>query len=121
MGKTIAVSNLKGGCGKTMTAASLGAELARQGKRVLCLDNDAQHSLTVSFGVAEPDKLPVTLTTMMSHIIHETDFDPTAGIVRHPDGVDLLPSNNDLSKLELTLVTWRYFLHMFLIKEDTGS
>ncbi len=50
MGKTIAVSNLKGGIGKTMIAASLGVRLAKQGKRVLCLGADAQHSLTVSFG-----------------------------------------------------------------------
>ena len=103
MGKTIAVSNLKGGVGKTMTVASLGAGLARQGKSVLCLDADAQHSLTVSFGVKEPDKLPVTLSTMMSSIINETDFDPAAGIVHHPDGVDLLPSNSTLAGLEIAL------------------
>jgi len=94
---------LKGGVGKTMTAASLGAGLARQGKSVLCLDADAQHSLTVSFGVKEPDKLPVTLTTMMHNIITETDFDPLSGIVRHSDGVDVLPSNNTLAGLEISL------------------
>ena len=52
MGKTIAVSNMKGGVGKTMTAASLGAGLARQGKTVLCLDADTQHSLTISLGIS---------------------------------------------------------------------
>ena len=103
MGKTIAVSNMKGGVGKTMTAASLGAGLARQGKTVLCLDADAQHSLTISLGVSEPNKLPVTLTTVMSNIINETDFDPLAGIVHHPDGVDLLPANNTLAGLEIAL------------------
>ena len=103
MGKTIAVSNMKGGVGKTMTAASLGAGLALQGKSILCLDADAQHSLTVSFGVSEPGKLPVTLTTMMTNVINETGFDPTAGIVHHSDGVDLLPSNNTLAGLELAL------------------
>ena len=103
MGKTIAVSNMKGGVGKTMTAASLGAGLARQGKSVLCLDADAQHSLTVSFGISEPGKLPITLSTMMSNIINETDFDPTAGIVHLSDGVDLLPSNSSLAGLEIAL------------------
>ena len=103
MGKTIAVSCLKGGVGKTMTAASLGAGLARQGKRVLCIDADAQHSLTVSFGVSEPDKLPVTLSTVMSNIINETDFDQLAGIVHHPDGVDILPANSTLAGMEIAL------------------
>ena len=103
MGITIAVSNLKGGVGKTMTAVSLGAGLARQKKRVLCLDADAQHSLTVSFGISEPGKLPVTLSTMMSNIINETDFEPLSGIVRHSDGVDLLPSNNTLAGMEISL------------------
>ena len=103
MGKTIAVSNLKGGCGKTATAASLGAGLAKQGKRVLCLDADAQHSLTVSFGVKEPDKLLVTLSTLMSNIISETDFDPAAGIIHHSDDVDLLPSNSTLASMEIAL------------------
>ena len=103
MGKTIAVSNMKGGVGKTMTAASLSAGLARHGKSVLCLDADAQHSLTVSFGLSEPSKLPVTLSTMMSNIISETDFDPASGIVRHSDGVDFLPSNNTLANMEIAL------------------
>jgi len=104
MGKTIAVSNFKGGVGKTMTAASLGAGLVLQGKRVLCLDVDAQHSLTVSLGIPESDKLSITLTTLMKYVISELDFDPTAGIIQHTDGVDLIPSNNTLAKLELELV-----------------
>jgi len=94
---------MKGGVGKTMTAASLSAGLVRQGKNVLCLDADAQHSLTVSFGISEPSKLPVTLSTMMSNIINETDFDPTSGIVSHSDGVHLLPSNNTLASMEIAL------------------
>jgi len=103
MGKIISVSNMKGVVGKTMTAVSLSAGLARQGKSVLCLDADAQHSLTISFGISEPGKLPVTLSTMMSNIINETDFDPATGIVHHADGVDLLPSNNTLAGLEIAL------------------
>ena len=103
MGKTIAVSNMKGGVGKTMTAASLGTGLAKQGKSVLCLDADAQHSLTVSLGIPEPSNLPVTLSTMMSYIINETDFDPATVIVHHSDGVYLLPSNNTLAGLEIAL------------------
>jgi chromosome partitioning protein len=44
VGKTIFIGARKGGVGKSMTAASLGVGFARQGKRVLCLDADAQHS-----------------------------------------------------------------------------
>ena len=64
----------KGGVGKTMTAASLGVGLAREGKRTLVIDTDYQFSLTVSLGVKEPDKLPVALTTIMNNIISETEI-----------------------------------------------
>ena len=58
-----------------------------EGKKTLVIDADSQHSLTVSLGVKEPDKLPVTLTTVMNNIITETDFDPTDGLIHHPEGV----------------------------------
>jgi len=48
MAKTIVVTNRKGGCGKSVTTASLGVGLARQGKKTLIIDTDNQHSLTVS-------------------------------------------------------------------------
>ena len=57
MGKTILVGARKGGVGKTMTAASLGVGLARQGKKTLIIDCDSQFSLTVSLGIKEPEKL----------------------------------------------------------------
>ena len=69
MGKTIVITNRKGGCGKSVTAANLGVGLARQGKKVLLIDTDNQHSLTVSMGVSEPDKLPITLSTVIADII----------------------------------------------------
>ena len=71
MGKVLAVTNRKGGTGKTMTSVSLGVSLARQGKKILIIDADSQHSATVSLGVAEPDKLPFTLATVMQNIINE--------------------------------------------------
>ena len=104
MCKTIAVSNLKGGVGKTMTAASLSAGLARQGKRTLAVDCDSQHSLTVSFGVSEPHKLTNTLATAMMRVINDDEFEPTAGITRHSEGADLLPANSGLTGVELALV-----------------
>ena len=103
MGKTIVITNRKGGCGKSFTAASLGVGLARHGKKVLLVDADNQHSLTVSMGVSEPDKLPVTLATVISDIIAEKDIDPAAGIIHHAEGVDLMPANNNLTGIELAL------------------
>jgi len=103
MGRTIFIGARKGGVGKTMTAASLGVGLAREGKRTLVIDTDSQFSLTTSFGVNEPDKLPVTLATVMKNIIEEKGFDPTEGIIHHPEGVDLLPANSSLTGIELAL------------------
>jgi chromosome partitioning protein len=103
MGKTIAVSNLKGGVGKTMTTASLSVGLAKQGKRVLCLDADAQCSLTISFGITNPGILPVTLASVLTNIVNETDFDINSGIVHHSDGIDILPASSTLAGLEITL------------------
>ena len=78
MGKTIVITNRKGGVGKTMTTASLGIGLARQGKKTLVSDADSQQSLSISLGVSNPDKLPVTLGTVIANIINEVDIEPTA-------------------------------------------
>ena len=107
MGKTIIITNRKGGTGKSATAANLGIGLARQNKRVLIIDADSQGSLSISLGVTEPDKLPVTLGTLMSHIISETENEikPTDGIIHHAEGVDILPANNSLAKIEIELAS----------------
>jgi chromosome partitioning protein len=104
MGKTIFIGARKGGVGKTMTAASLGFGLAKQGKRVLLLDCDSQHSLTVSLGVREPEKQPVTLTSVMTDIIEERGIDTTAGILTHTEGADFLPTSGNLTGIELALL-----------------
>lgn len=103
MCKVIAVSNFKGGVGKTMTAASLSAGLARQGKRTLAVDCDSQHSLTVSFGVSEPQKLKITLASLMMNVISDDEYEPLAGIIRRAENADLLPANSGLTGVELAL------------------
>ncbi|OLA40254.1 MAG: hypothetical protein BHW36_11665 [Firmicutes bacterium CAG:24053_14] len=68
--KVIAVTNQKGGVGKTTTTANLGIGLAHQNKRVLLIDADAQGSLTLSLGYPKPDELPVTLADIMQNVQH---------------------------------------------------
>ena len=88
--KVIAVTNQKGGVGKTTTAANLGIVLAQQNKRVLLIDADAQGSLTLSLGYPKPDELPVTLADIMQNVIDDTPVPDGCGILHHGEGVDLL-------------------------------
>ena len=69
--KVIAVTNQKGGVGKTTTTANLGIGLAQQNKRVLLIDADAQGSLTLSLGYPKPDELPITLADIMQNVIDD--------------------------------------------------
>ena len=104
MCKVIAIANQKGGVGKTTTTSNLGIGLTKHGKKVLLIDADAQGSLTASLGIQEPDRLEITLATIMAAIINDEEIKPEYGILRHEEGVDFMPGNIELSGLETSLV-----------------
>src|SRR6185437_5096933 len=98
--RVVAVCNQKGGVGKTTTTISLGAALAEVGRRVLLVDFDPQGALSVGLGF-QPHELDATVYNVLM------EAGVTAGDVVFPtkvDGMDLLPSNIDLSGAEVQLV-----------------
>ena len=100
----MAVVNQKGGTGKTTTCENLGVGLAMEGKKVLLVDTDPQASLTICLGHPVPDQLSPTLSDVMGKILLEQPIAPGEGILHHPEGVDLMPANIELSGLEVSLV-----------------
>ncbi|MFE9751482.1 chromosome partitioning protein [Saccharothrix saharensis] len=99
--KILAVCNQKGGVGKTTSTINLGAALTEYGRRVLLVDFDPQGALSVGLGV-HPHQLDQTIY----NVIMERDVGVGDVIMRTPvEGMDLLPSNIDLSAAEIQLVS----------------
>jgi chromosome partitioning protein len=76
-----------------------------QGKKVLLIDADPQGDLTTSLGWPDTDSISVTLATLMEKVIQDGPIDPQDGILRHAEGVDLVPANMELSGMEIALVS----------------
>lgn len=104
MCKVITVSNQKGGTAKTTSCVNLGIGLASAGKKVLLIDTDPQGSLSISLGYPEPDEMENTLATLMMNIVNDEEFCLEDVLIHHEEGVDILPSNIELSAIEVSLV-----------------
>ena len=98
--RIIAMCNQKGGVGKTTSTINLGAALAEQGRRVLLVDLDPQGALSVGLGVN-----PLQLDRTVYNLLMEADVTADDIMLKtNVVGMDLLPSNIDLSAAEVQLV-----------------
>ena len=96
----LAMCNQKGGVGKTTSTINLGAALAEYGRRVLLVDFDPQGALSVGLGV-QPHELEQTVyNAIMERSVKADDVLRGTTV----EGMDLLPSNIDLSAAEVQLV-----------------
>lgn len=101
--QVIAVTNFKGGSGKTTTSAHLAQYLALQGYRVLAVDLDPQASLSALLGVL-PETDVASNETLYAAIRYDDQQRPLSEVIRSTyfDGLDLVPGNLELMEFEHT-------------------
>ena len=101
--RIVAMCNQKGGVGKTTSTINLGAALVEHGRRVLLVDLDPQGALSVGLGIQSQQLERTVYNALMER--HTTLRDVIVRNVGHVRGLDLAPSNIDLSAAEVQLVS----------------
>ena len=98
LARILAVTNQKGGVGKTTTAVNLSAGLAALGQRVLMIDLDPQGNATTGCGVLKREALP----TVYQILIGRSTL--VGARIRTEFGFDILPANRELAGAEVELI-----------------
>ena len=101
--KTISIIGNKGGQGRTNVCANLAASLVLKGKKVLCIDLDAQSNLSSCLGINVPEELPLTIVDFIERYIKQEEIGDIREAIQHLHGIDLIASTVRLNDFEFQL------------------
>jgi len=99
----IGIINHKGGVGKSTLTGNLGACLKSKNKKVLLIDMDPQASLTIALGFREPDNIENNIADLMIKTMDNEPYDVKDYILKNEEGIYLIPSGQELTRVELRL------------------